>query len=252
MQMMYRLSKEVFLSLPTGSPIRDTFSAALGCAGVERERLLATLSPEERTEVESLLAAHDSAGSFLEIPDDGPFPLDSRIGPYKLIEKLGQGGMGVVYRAQRDDGEFAREVAIKFVGGPLFGFEAERRFIAERQILALMDHPNIVHMIDGGIWQGHRYLVMELVDGRPLIEYSVEHRLPLAARLRLLQSVCSAIHYAHQRLIIHRDLKPGNILVTSDGQVKVLDFGIARMLDDEGAVNGSATTALASDVAFLG
>ncbi len=151
--------------------------------------------------------------------------------------------MGIVYRARRDDGEFQREVAIKLVGGRLFGPEAERRFIAERRIMALLDHPNIVHMIDGGVWNGQRYLVMELVAGKPVTEFCLEHALPVADRLRLFQKICSAIQYAHQHLIIHRDLKPRNILVTSEGEVKVLDFGIARLLED-GAPQDAATTAL--------
>ena len=141
---------------------------------------MAELPAGVRAEVTSLLEAHDSAGSFLSASDDGPFQPGSRIGPYLVLEKIGQGGMGVVYRAQRDDGEFKREVAIKLVGGRLFAAEAERRFIAERSILALLDHPNIVRMIDGGIWQGHRYLVMELVAGRPVTQYSAERGLPLA------------------------------------------------------------------------
>ncbi|MBZ5608699.1 MAG: serine/threonine protein kinase [Acidobacteriia bacterium] len=231
------------MSSPTGSSVREAFSAALECVGVQREAVLAQLPPETRAEVESLLEAHASAGSFLEAWGEGPIPLDSRIGPYRLLEKLGHGGMGVVYHAQRDDGEFTRDAAIKFVGGPLFGSEAERRFIAERQILALLDHPNIVHLIDGGVWRGHRYLVMELVVGRPLTEFCAQRELSTPERLRLLQTICSAIHYAHQRLIIHRDLKPGNILVTGDGQVKVLDFGIARMLDAEEPAGGNTTTA---------
>ena len=137
--------------------------------------------------------------------------------------------MGAVYRARRDDGEFHREVAIKLVGGRLFAPEVERRFIEERRILALLDHPHIVRMIDGGVWEGQRYLVMELVSGEPVTEYCASRSLPLREKLRLFQSICSAIHYAHQRLIIHRDLKPRNILVTGGGQAKVLDFGIARI-----------------------
>src|SRR6185436_6131601 len=145
------------------------------------------------------------------------------------------------YRAVRDDGEFQKEVAIKVVAGRLMAYEAERRFIAERRILACLDHPNIVRMIDGGIDQGCRYLVMELVSGLPILEFCVRNRLSVSERLRLLQSVCSAIHYAHKNLILHRDLKPSNILVDAEGQVKVLDFGIARLLDTESA-DGAETT----------
>lgn len=209
--------------------IREAFSRALDAAPGQREALLAETPAEVRAEVLLLLEAHESAGSFLTPSSDAPLHDGERIGPYVLLENIGSGGMGSVYKARRDDGEFHREVAIKLVGGRLFAPEAERRFIEERRILALLDHPHIVRMIDGGVWQGRRYLVMELVSGEPVTEYCA--RIPLREKLRLFQSICAAIHYAHQHLIIHRDLKPRNILVTAEGQAKVLDFGIARMMD---------------------
>jgi tetratricopeptide (TPR) repeat protein len=227
--------------LPAPESIRETFCALLESAFDQRGDLLARLPADVRAEVVSLLEAHAAAGPFLTDSEEGPFQSNACLGPYLILEKLGQGGMGVVYRARRDDGEFHREVAIKVVGGRLFAPEAERRFIAERRILALLDHPHIVHMIDGGVWQGHRYLVMELVEGLPVTEFCTAHSLPLADKLRLLQAICSAIHYAHQRLIIHRDLKAGNILVTAEGQVKVLDFGIARLLEAGDAGDASTT-----------
>jgi eukaryotic-like serine/threonine-protein kinase len=222
--------------------IREAFSKALQTPAAELDSLLATLPEDLRAEIVSLLSAHGSAGRFLDFSESATQRSGERIGPYVLAEEIGHGGMGVVYRAVRDDGEFRRQVAIKLVGGRLFLPEAERRFIGERRILALLDHPNIVRMIDGGIAQGQRYLVMEFIAGLPVTEYCAAHSLPMAERLRLFQSICSAIQYAHQRLIIHRDLKPRNILVTSEGQVKVLDFGIARLLDE--GPGGDATTAL--------
>ena len=209
--------------------IREMFTRALDAPAGQREALLAEAPAEVRAEVLLLLAAHESAGSFLNPSGDALLRDGERIGPYVLLENIGTGGMGAVYRARRDDGEFHREVAIKLVGGRLFGPEAERRFIEERRILAMLDHPHIVRMIDGGVWEGRRYLVMELVSGEPVTEYCA--RIPLREKLRLFQSICWAIHHAHQHLIIHRDLKPRNILVAAEGQVKVLDFGIARMLD---------------------
>ena len=222
--------------------IREVFCRALDLPPGQRTEFLSGLAPEIRDEVLSLLTAHESAGRFLSSPGDAALSNGERIGPYSIVELLGRGGMGDVYRARRDDGEFQREVAIKLVGGRLFAQEAERRFISERRILALLNHPNIVRMIDGGVWQGQRYLVMELVSGEPITGYCVARRLPVTDRLRIFQAVCAAVHYAHQRLVIHRDLKPGNILVTSDGQVKLLDFGIARLLDD--GADDPATTLL--------
>src|ERR1041385_4000873 len=213
------------------TPIREAFCRALELPQAERRAFLVELAPEMRKEVVSLIAAHESAGRFLCSPRDAALPTGERVGPYRIVELIGRGGMGLVYRAYRDDGEFQREVAIKLVGGRLFAPEAERRFISERRILALLDHPNIVRMIDGGMAYGQRYLVMELVAGEAVTDYCANHAVPIAARLRLFQSVCSAIQYAHQHLIIHRDLKPSNILVTPEGQVKVLDFGIAKLLE---------------------
>lgn len=221
--------------------IREAFCRALDLAPGERGLFLAELIPEIRKEVLSLLVAHESAGRFLGSPGDAALASGERIGPYRILELIGRGGMGDVYRARRDDGEFLREAAIKLVGSRLLAPEAERRFISEQRILALLDHPNIVRMIDGGVWQGQRYLVMELVAGEPLTAHCARQQLPVVDRLHIFQSVCAAIHYAHQRLIIHRDLKPGNILITAESQVKVLDFGIARLLDDSAADDPTTT-----------
>ncbi len=207
----------------------------------ELQILLADLTPEACREVTSLLRAHQSAGAFLETGADGPLRPGEQVGAYRIIEKIGHGGMGVVYRAGRDDGEFRRDVAIKVVGGPLFGPEAERRFMVERNILAVLDHPNIVRMIDGGVWNRQRYLVMEYVAGQTIIEHCRSRNFPVNQRLQLFQALCSAIQYAHQHLIVHRDLKPQNILVTDDGQLKVLDFGIATLLEADAECRGGDT-----------
>src|SRR5262249_2639792 len=182
--------------------VREAFCAALEGPLETRDELLAQFPSEIRSEVVSLLAAHEAAGGFLSPPAEDVSPIHSRVGPYRLVEKLGEGGMGVVYRARRDDGEFEREVAIKFVGGRLFAPEAERRFIAERRILARLDHPNIARMIDGGIWQGRRFLVMELVLGEPITQYALKPGVTLPRRLQLLQAICSSMSYAHQHLVM--------------------------------------------------
>jgi len=162
-----------------------------------------------------------------------------RIGPYRLIRELGAGGMGEVYLAERADAEFDQQVAIKLV----HGHGVKSRLKIERQILAQLDHPNIAHLLDGGtLADDTSYIVMEYVDGVPIDTYCDSHRLDLGARLRLFQTVCAAVHYAHQNLIVHRDLKPSNILVTKSGVPKLLDFGIAKLLDHRQA--GPHTLAL--------
>jgi tetratricopeptide (TPR) repeat protein len=156
----------------------------------------------------------------------------SRIGPYRLMHELGQGGMGVVYLAQRDD-QFHQRVAVKIVRHGVDTPETMERFLAERQILASLSHPNISRLLDGGVTEdGRPYLVLEYVEGEPIDVYC--RRLGLASRdrVRLFLQVTRAVHYAHRNLIVHRDLKPNNILVTADEQVKLLDFGIAKILDD--------------------
>ena len=159
--------------------------------------------------------------------------IGDRIGPYRILQLLGVGGMGEVYLAERADEEFRQKVAIKVVPGGSLRRGIQSRFKIERQILAQLDHPNIAHLLDGGtLSDGTAYIAMEHVDGVPIDAYCDANHLDIAARLRLFQIVCAAVHYAHQNLIVHRDLKPSNILVTSAGVPKLLDFGIAKLLDD--------------------
>jgi eukaryotic-like serine/threonine-protein kinase len=157
--------------------------------------------------------------------------LGKRVGAYELIALLGRGGMGSVYRARRVDAEYEREVAIKLVPGAHEASYVLQRLRSERQILATLDHPNIARLIDGGATEdGLAWLVMELVEGEPLDAYCEARHLRLRERLHLFRAVCAAVSYAHQRLVIHRDLKPDNVLVTADGSVKLLDFGIAKLM----------------------
>ena len=156
-----------------------------------------------------------------------------RIGPYRILRTLGAGGMGEVFLAERDDAQYDQRVAIKVVHAHMVSRAVHSRLKMERQILAQLNHPNIARLLDGGSMpDGASYLVMEYVDGVALDLYCDNNRLDINARLKLFQTVCSAVHYAHQNLIVHRDLKPSNILVTPAGVPKLLDFGIAKLLDD--------------------
>ncbi len=188
-----------------------------------------------KAQVQALLACDEEEG-FLDrpliCPNDQPSDmLGRRIGPYQLKALLGEGGMGEVYLAERDDGEFYKWVAIKFLRvGPGYKLLAGR-FESERQILAQLEHPNIVHLLDGGrTEEGHLYLVMEYVDGLAIDEHCQKQGLDVPSRLKLFLQVCEGVEHAHRNLVVHRDLKPANILVTDAGQPKLLDFGIARLL----------------------
>ncbi len=212
---------------------RDEWPAMLeeSCAG----------DPELRREVERLLTVDQRLGSFLEKPAIPAFATAGEredlgaLGPYRLLRRLGSGGSGTVYLARRDDEQYDRLVAIKILRSGLEGTEIYHRFLAERQILARLEHPRIARLYDGGSTpDGRPYLVMELVEGLPVDVYCDRHRLPLDRRLELFRRICSAVQYAHQNLLVHRDIKPLNILVTEDGEPKLLDFGIAKQLAGEG------------------
>ncbi len=158
------------------------------------------------------------------------------VGPYRLLQRIGQGGMGDVYLAERTEGGFDQRVAVKLIRRGMDTDEMLRRFRYERRILAALHHPHIARLYDGGATDdGLPYLVMEYVAGQPLTRYCDAHACGVDARLALFQTVCAAVRYAHEHLVVHRDLKPSNILVTDDGEVKLLDFGIARLLDDDSA-----------------
>ena len=158
--------------------------------------------------------------------------LDSRVGPYRLLRLLGEGGMGRVYLAERDDGQFHQQVALKLMRAGFESTEMHERFLRERDLLARLAHPNIAQLHEGGVSaEGTPYFTLERVDGEPITLWCDRHRIGLAARLQLLLKVCDAVQYAHRNLVVHRDLKPSNILVTEDGEPKLLDFGIAKPLD---------------------
>jgi eukaryotic-like serine/threonine-protein kinase len=194
---------------------------------------------ELRREVESLLASEPEVTDFIETPvfrirleEVEPLALGQRLGAYRIVREIGRGGMGAVYLAERADQEFEQRVAIKLVRRGMDTDEIVHRFRSERQILAHLVHPNIAKLFDGGTTEdGRPYFVMEYVEGRPIDQFCDDRKLPVRERLELFRQVCAAVHFAHQNLIVHRDLKPGNILVTADGVPKLLDFGIAKLLD---------------------
>jgi eukaryotic-like serine/threonine-protein kinase len=237
--------------------VKAVFHAAVEMAEPKRSGFLEQAcanDPSLRTEVESLLATHDLAGDFLEEPAIVQAPdlideesssrwIGQRLGPYRLVEKIGHGGMGHVYKAVRADQQYEQQVAIKLIRGDYDTGLIRRRFVAERQILAKLDHPHIARLLDGGATDdGLPFLVMELIEGVPIDEYCSTRQLSIAARLRLFLTTCSAVSHAHRHLVVHRDLKPSNILVTHDGTVKLLDFGVAKVLDAVAAASGVPQT----------
>ncbi|HEU4693121.1 MAG TPA: serine/threonine-protein kinase, partial [Vicinamibacterales bacterium] len=168
------------------------------------------------------------------ITEDSALALGDRVGPYRVIQELGRGGMGMVYRAERADGEFAQVVALKLVRRGFDGDDTTVRFRRERQILAQLDHPSIARLLDGGLHtDGRPFFAMELVEGEPITACCDRSHLSIDARVRLFCRVCDAVQYAHGRLIVHRDLKPANIFVSASGDLKLLDFGIAKLLADD-------------------
>jgi eukaryotic-like serine/threonine-protein kinase len=243
-------SEALFAAVFELSP--EARAAAIDSACVDR--------PDLRRDIESLLAAHDVATDFLRPPwrvtdhaDNSGTGADAdaedltgtRIGAFTVTGRLGRGGMSDVYRAERSDGTFEQAVAIKIARVALTDPDAIRRFKAERQILAILQHPHIVALIDGGaLPDGRPYLVTELVTGTTISSHCRTARLDLDARLRLFRQVCQAVHYAHGHGVVHRDLKPANLLVTPDGVPKILDFGVAKLLSPVPGVDGLTPTTI--------
>src|SRR6185369_279467 len=167
-------------------------------------------------------------------PEDRDSMIGHHVGPYRIEREIGRGGMGTVYEAWRADGEFQHRVAVKLVRGGLDNNFVIKRFRNERQILAALDHPNIGRLLGGGTTEsGYPYFVMEYIEGRPLYQYADRQGLNVADRLRLFTLLCDAVQYAHEKLVIHRDIKPTNILISATGVPKLLDFGIAKLLNPE-------------------
>ncbi len=228
--------------------IEELFNAALDLPPAERRALLQRhrlTDPELADEVESLLQAERVAEDLLAgsiqkaarevIEARPPLAEGDRVGAYRVVKKLGEGGMGMVFLAERADAEYEARVAIKILRTGAADRRLLERFRAERQILASLEHPSVARLIDGGATdRGYPYVVMEYVDGEPLDAYCRNHGLSLRQRVELFLQVIGAVQAAHQSLIVHRDIKPGNILVTREGAAKLLDFGIAKILDAPG------------------
>ncbi|HTL04684.1 MAG TPA: serine/threonine-protein kinase [Gemmatimonadales bacterium] len=239
--------------------VKALFDQALEQPTEAREQWLSGATggdPELRHEVASLLLALDEEHDrfertpllALEELVGAPDPLrpaaGDRVGPYRLLRQVGQGGMGVVFEAYRDDDHYRKRVAIKTISRGMNSELILRRFRYERQILARLEHRNIAGLLDGGVGEnGQPYFALEFVEGTPIDAYCAERGLPVRERLQLFRQVCGAVQYAHTNLVIHRDLKPSNILVTADGTVKLLDFGIAKLLrEDDGSDGGEGLT----------
>ncbi|QQS32493.1 MAG: protein kinase [Acidobacteriota bacterium] len=227
--------------------LKAVFNEVVDLPDDERAAALSRLRIDQQTiyeELSDLLAVDNAAAGFLDepnAPDNGHSIIGETIGNYRVTRELGRGGMGAVFEAEREDGDFDKRVAIKLTGHNVFSEELARRFRNEKQILAKLEHPNIVRLFDGGITADRiPYYVMEYVEGTPITAYCREKALTTRERLRLFVQVLDAVSYAHRRLVVHRDLKPSNILVTDDGTVKLLDFGIAKALDIEGGTQTSA------------
>ena len=227
--------------------VRRLFEEASGLSAAHRDACLAEASVDQDVvlEVRRLLEANDRAGTFLDRPalrdaghvtmaGESSFWIGRRVGAYRIIREIGDGGMGRVFLAERADALFEKKVAIKVVRLTADAELLAQRFARERHILATLDHPNISRLLDAGTTgDGLPYVVMELVEGLPIDEFCDRHRLTLRERLALFRDVCMTVHAAHERGVIHRDLKPGNILVTADRCPKLLDFGIAKVLEHE-------------------
>jgi eukaryotic-like serine/threonine-protein kinase len=225
--------------------VRALFDEAVDLEGDARAQRLARLraeSPALAADVESLLEWDARPRGPLDIglapftpaADDADALIGRELGAWRIVDVIGRGGMGVVYRAERADAAFRMPAAIKVVRSGGSSHEIFRRFVQERETLAALDHPNIARLLDGGTTpQGQPYLVMELVDGVPIDRYCDERKLTIDARLDLFRLVCDAVRYAHQALVVHRDIKPDNILVTRDGTPKLLDFGVAKLLSQD-------------------
>lgn len=222
---------------------------ALEMTEAERSVWLASVradNPALARELEALLRQHDSARkeAFLESNSSGlhygPGLAGQTLGAYSLVSQAGQGGMGSVWLAERSDGRFERKVAVKFLNIALMGKSGEERFKREGSILGRLTHPNIAELFDSGVsGTGQPYLVLEYVEGEQIDRYCDQHKLDVRARVRLFLDVLGAVAHAHSNLVVHRDIKPSNVLIRNDGQVKLLDFGIAKLMADEEGTAGN-------------
>jgi serine/threonine-protein kinase len=234
--------------------LRERFEQALLVPVSERESWLdmQPMTPAQRARLRRLLEADDMNAGYLETPpldraacigdthecDDGRSLIGQRIGGFRLLRLLGRGGMAMVFLAEREGSDFRQQVALKLLRRGLYSEIEQRLFQRERRVLAALSHPNIARLVDGGVTDaGIPYLVMDRVEGAPITSHAAALRLGISARLVLFAQICDAVSAAHRHLIVHRDLKPSNILVDAQGEVKLLDFGIAKLLDEDQGPN---------------
>lgn len=224
--------------------VRAAFHDLIEMEYSQRDAALAELARTDSAladEVRALILHTDEADLVAQ-QEQGP-PL--QIGPFRLLRRLGRGGMGEVWLAERADGAFAQAVALKRVRDGVLSPDLARRFVRERQILARLQHPQIAHLVDGGVGSdGRPWLAMEYVDGERIDDWCATHRLTVEQRVRLFVGVCDAVSFAHRNLVVHRDLKPANILVDAEGRPRLLDFGIARLLDPQHTDRTQTITAM--------
>ena len=238
------------MSPPNWNKVKEIFLDAIDLAVEERSRFLAEICADDaplRLEVEKLIEQDEEAENLMQKPlleKSGIYDLASTIavnpmigktvGAYRLEKEIGRGGMGAVYLAERADGSFRQQTAVKLIKRGMDTDFILKRFRQERQILAALNHPYIARLLDGGTTEdGLPFFVMEFIEGKSLYKYSYANKLSITERLKLFRQICQAIEFAHQNQVIHRDIKPSNILVTADGIPKLLDFGIAKVLDAE-------------------
>lgn len=226
--------------------LAELFDRLITLSGPARAAAMKSLlseSPQLAAELDSLLIAHESADGFLDPIDalqatelldrDDEQTRPQFAGAFRLVREIGRGGLGVVYLGARAGGDFEQQVAVKLIKRGMDSEMILSRFHTERRILASLDHPNIARLIDGGLLaDGRPYFAMEFILGEPITTWCDQHRLDIAARLKLFEGVCRAVQFAHARLVVHRDLKPANILVTEEGSPKLLDFGIAKLMGE--------------------
>lgn len=244
------------MDAPRWQRVGAVFDAVVEMSATARAASLERLCGDDaglRAEVERLLAADarathfehrvesargNAATEWVEAADGSSTAL---VGPWRLLRELGRGGMGVVYLAERADGQFEQRAALKLIKRGMDSDAVLGRFLRERQILARLEHPHIARLLDGGLTgEGRPYFAMEYVDGEPLLQHCGRENAPLEERIRLFLQVCAAVQFAHGQLVVHRDIKPSNILVTAGGETRLLDFGIAKLLDDS-SVGATAT-----------
>ncbi len=252
-------TERLFLEARAMSPAQRAEFLDRACAGdpALRRAVLALLDGDSRADGfldrpalgDGFRLADVASGAEAPAPLDEPDPIGQQIGPYRVLRRLGAGGMGVVYLAERADDVFRKQVALKIIKRGMESAEILRRFRNERQLLAHLEHPGIARLIDGGaLDDGRPWLAMEFVDGTPIHEYCDHHTLDTRRRLELFCLVCDAVEAAHRNLVVHRDLKPNNILITADGAAKLLDFGIAKTLAADAGPTAANVTAAGAQV----